>query len=217
MKIARIIIFLLLSLLMTACQWNSFTADTLPWVGEEPVLFKDNFSDRNGNWTTHADSLSFSGYDQGGFRLWADVPNYQFWSVPELNFKDVLIYTSARKQSGPENNIFGVLCRYQDEENFYAFVVGSDGYYGIFRTLAGEQVLIDQQHLDFNEVIKGGEAVNEIQAICQGDLLTLLVNGNNLLQVKDQALSYGDVGLIVGNFSEPGVDIIFDNFIVVKP
>lgn len=217
MKLKRIGFLLLLSLMCSACQKEVLTADTLPWVGDEPVLFKDDFSDRLGNWTTHEDSLSFAGYAQNGFRLWANVPDYQFWSVPGLNFKDVLIYTRVRKQAGPENNIFGVLCRYQDEGNYYAFVIGSDGYFGIFRTLEGEQELISQEHMDFSEAIHQGESVNEIQVVCREDQLTLMVNGITLLQVQDNAISYGDVGLMIGNFSEPGVDILFDDFIVVKP
>ncbi len=217
MKSTRILIYLLFCLILTACRSESLTADTLPWVGEEPVLFKDDFTDHLGNWTTRDDSLSFAGYAQSEFRLWANVPNYQFWSVPELNFKDVLVHTRARKQAGPENNIYGVLCRYQDEDNYYAFVIGSDGYYGIFRTHEGQQVLINQDHMDFSEVIHQGQDVNEIQAICQGDQLTLIVNGTSLLQVQDSALTYGDVGLMIGSFSEPGVDILFDDFIVVKP
>jgi len=186
MKAKKLFIILLFCLFLYACRSEAFTADTLPWVGDDPVLFKDSFSDTMGNWRTHFDSLSFAGYEQSGFRLWAKVPNYQFWSVPGLNFKDVLIYTRAIRQAGPDNNIYGVLCRYQDEKNYYAFVIGSDGYYGIFRNLEGEQ-------------------------------LVLIVNGTILLQVQDSSLSYGDVGLIVGNFSEPGVDVLFDDFIVVKP
>jgi len=217
MRSMRLVFIMLFCLMCSACQAETFTADTLPWVGDEPVLFKDGFSDQLGHWTTHEDSLSFAGYAQNGFRLWANVPNYQFWSVPELNFKDVLIYTRARKQAGPENNIFGVLCRYQDEDNYYALVIGSDGYYGVFRTLKGEQMLIGQEHMDFSEVINQGENVNEIQAICQGDQLTLIINEITLIQVQDNALSYGDVGLMIGNFSEPGVDILFDDFFVLKP
>ncbi len=217
MKAAKLLIILLLILFLSACQSAAFAADTLPWVGDNPVLFKDSFSDSLGNWKTHSDTLSFAGYEESGFRLWANVPNYQFWSVPGLNFKNVLIHTRAQRKAGPDNNIYGLLCRYQDEDNYYAFVIGSDGYYGIFRTLAGEQALINQEHMDFSEVINRGEGVNEIQAICLGDQLALIVNGAVLLRVQDSSLTHGDVGMIVGNFSEPGVDVLFDDFIVVKP
>jgi hypothetical protein len=213
----KLIVIFVLTLLLTACQGTVFTADTMPWVSDEPVLFKDDFSDTLGNWATHSDSLSYAGYEQSGFRLWVDVPNYQFWSVPGLNFEDTLIYVRTLKLGGPDDNMFGVLCRYQDEENYYALVIGSDGYYGIFKTVAGEQALIGQEHMDYSDAIERGNGTNEIQAICQGDQLALFVNGASLLQVQDDSLSHGDVGLIISNFSEPGVDILFDDFIVLKP
>ncbi len=211
------VLVLVLVLFLSACQDTAFTADTMPWVGDEPVLFKDDFSDTLGNWTIHSDSLSFAGYEQSGFRLWADVPNYQFWSVPGLNFVDTLVHTRALKLNGPDDNMFGILCRYQDEENYYALVIGSDGYYGVFRTLAGEQVLIAQEHMDYSDAIHQGNETNEIQAVCQGEQLALIVNGTSLVQVQDDVLTHGDVGLIVGNFTEAGVDVLFDDFIVVKP
>jgi hypothetical protein len=166
---------------------------------------------------TFDDGMGFAGYDEGGFRLIAGFENYQFWSVPGLNFRDTMIFTRAKKIDGPENNLFGIICRYQNEANFYALVIGSDGYYGIFKTIGGQQSLIAQEHMDFSTVIHQGDADNEMQALCQGEDLVLLVNGEQLIHVKDDSLTKGDVGLIVGNFSQPGTDIIFDNFIVAKP
>ena len=214
------LIYLLLSLiilLLAGCQIQFLTADTLPWVGEEKVLFRDDFSYETGGWRTYQDSLSFAGYQSGGFRLWANVPHYQFWSVPGLNLQDTVVYTSASKLDGPDDNIYGILCRYQDPANYYALVIGSDGYYGIFKMIAGQQTLIGQPHMDFSEEINRGKNSNEITALCHENRLALIVNGTPLIQVEDSTLTYGDVGLIVGNFAETGVDILFDDFIVVKP
>jgi len=96
-------------------------------------------------------------------------------------------------------------------------VIGSDGYYGIYKMASGEQSLISQVHMDFSENINRGGKENEIIAVCQGDQLALIVNDTPLIQVEDAAFKHGDVGLIVGNFSEQGVDILFDDFIVMKP
>lgn len=217
MKIFKVFVLLLIAVSLSGCASDRFAIDTLPWLGEEPVLFKDSFSSQTGGWFTYQDSQLFSGYTQGGFRLRSEVKNFQFWSVPGLNFKDTVIFTRAKKLTGPEDNLFGVLCRYQNDSNYYALVISSDGYYGIFRTLNGEQTLIDQQNMDFSDVINSGEMINEIQAVCQAEELTLIVNGVQLIQVEDAFLSYGDVGLLVGNFLEPGVDILFDDFIVASP
>ena len=204
-------------LFLSACGLETFAADRLPWVGDAPVLFMDDFSYKSGGWATHSDSSSFSGYDQGGFRLSTTIPNYQFWSVPGLNFQNVLIHTKARRLSGPDNNLYGVICRYQNPQNFYALVIGSDRYYGIFKMLEGEFNLVGRPSMDFSEVIKTGEGVNEIHALCQRDQLALIVNGSKLIEVRDASLASGDVGMIAGNFDEPGINVLFDNFIVVKP
>jgi len=134
-----------------------------------------------------------------------------------LNFKDAIIYVSARKLAGPADNLFGILCRYQDKANFYALVIGSDGYYGVYKMQDGVQTLIDQLHMDFSDVINRGEVVNEIRAVCQADQIALIVNDTLLINIQDDTFQSGDVGLIVGNFSQKGVDILFDNFIVVSP
>lgn len=216
MRISWIGIFIIL-VCLTACRPAFLAADQLPWVGDEPILFRDDFSGENIGWATHEDSLSFAGFDLSGYRLWSKMPDFQFWSVPGLNFQDTLVQVRATKLDGPDDNLFGVICRYQDDDNFYALMVGSDGYYGIYKRVDGEQTLINQVHLDFSAAIEQGEASNTIQAICQGDQLALIVNNVSLIQVSDGAFSHGDVGIIVGNFSEPGVDILFDDFIVVSP
>ena len=134
-----------------------------------------------------------------------------------MNFKDSLVYARARMLSGPENNLFGVVCRFQDGDNFYALMIGSDGYYGIFKRVDGEQSLIGQRHMDFSEVIQTGDQTNDIKGICQGNHLALFVNETRLIQVEDDSLGHGDVGLIVGNLEETGVNILFDDFVVLKP
>ena len=218
-KIAQkpILFLFLLIFFLSGCSYFGIPLDNLPWVSDDPIYFKDSFEVQSGGWTTFDDGMGIAGYDQGRFRLKASIENYQFWSVPGLNFKDTMVVVRATKIDGPDNNLFGLICRYQNEANYYAFVIGSDGYYGIFKVIDGQQTLIDKKHMDFSNRINLGNAENQIQAVCKEDQLILLVNGEQLLFVTDDALIQGDVGLIVGNFSSPGTDILFDNFIVAKP
>jgi hypothetical protein len=204
-------------LLLAGCTAELLSADTLPWVSDESILFADDFTHPTGGWLTHEDRLSFVGYAQNGFRLWVDLPNYQVWSRPGLNFKDSHTYTRAQKLAGPNDNLMGVMCRYQNEGNYYAFVISSDGYYGIIKKQANVQSLLGSEQMGFNEAIHRGNAVNEILAVCQGDQLVLFVNEVKLLQVSDTTFAHGDAGLISGNREQPGVDILFDYFIVIKP
>ena len=217
MKKFFIILMLVIFISLLGCSPESRVADNLGWLADTPVLFFDDFSSQTGGWKTHEDRLTFSGYDQDGFRISVNQPNYLVWSVPGLNFQDINIYTKATKLSGPDNNLYGLICRYQDSNHFYAFVISSDGYYGIFRKQAGVLSMMGQTQMGFSEVIQGGGTANQMTAICRGDQLALVVNDVKLLQVQDETFSYGDVGLIAGNLETAGTDILFDYFIVVKP
>jgi hypothetical protein len=208
---------IILALSLSGCKDESLAADKLTWVGDTPILFVDDFSTQTGGWRTYEDRLSYTGYDLGGFRLTADQPNFLIWSVPGLNFKDILIYTQAQKLDGPNDNLYGLVCRYQNSQNFYAFMISSDGYYGIYRKQAGYMSLMGSTKMGFSEVIQRGDEHNQITAVCRGDQLALIVNDTNLLQVKDSTFTYGDVGMIAGNLAEPGTSILFDYFIVSKP
>jgi len=65
--------------------------------------------------------------------------------------------------------------------------------------------------------IKTGLAVNHLRADCMGNTLTFYVNGFQLAQVQDSTLASGDIGLLAGTFAQPGVDVVFDNFVVLQP
>jgi len=67
------------------------------------------------------------------------------------------------------------------------------------------------------ETIHLGNTSNRIQAICSSDELSLTVNGEEILATKDLSLNNGDVGLIAGSYSEPGTDVLFDDFVVTLP
>lgn len=183
------------------------------------VLFQDNFSDPASGWSVFSDSDGSNDYESGGYRIFVNKPNWYFWSNPGVNYTDVVIEVDATKVTGPEENDFGVICRYQDENNFYLLVLGSDGYYGISKVINGEEQLVGMEELQLNDmVIKPGDgATNHIKAECAGERLTLLANGQVLADVRDQDLKSGDIGLIAGTYDDPGVDILFDNLIVTRP
>jgi hypothetical protein len=68
-----------------------------------------------------------------------------------------------------------------------------------------------------SDAIQTGSGMNHLRADCIGDQLFFYVNGRLLTQVSDSEFPSGDVGILAGTFNEPGVDIVFDNFVVVKP
>ena len=181
------------------------------------VLFQDDFSDTSSGWDIVNVTDGITDYEDGVYRIMVNTPSTDVWANPGLKFTDTVVEVEATKVSGPDDNDFGVICRYQDETNFYFFIISSDGYYGLGKVIDGEQVLIGEEELMPSEDIKLGNVTNTIKADCVGSTLTLYANGVQLISVQDGSFASGDVGLMAGTFSEAGTDIHFDNFVVREP
>jgi hypothetical protein len=95
-------------------------------------------------------------------------------------------------------------------------VITADGYAAIRKRLQGGELTYIAEWTE-SPVINQGDATNLLRAECVGDRLALFANGVLLLEVFDADLPAGDVGLLAGTFSEPQVEVLFDNFVVTAP
>jgi hypothetical protein len=181
------------------------------------VLFQDDFTRSSSGWDRYQDEIYFSDYSEGVYRISVFAPNTDAWANPRLDFGDVRIHVDATKQGGPDDNIYGIICRYQDPRNFYFFLISSDGYTGIGVSKDGRRVLASAESMLPSDAVLRGSATNHLRAECIGYDLRLYVNNTLVAQAYGAEWERGDVGLIVGTYEEPGADIYFDNFSVVHP
>jgi len=149
-------------------------------------------------------------------RILVNALNTNFWSTPQQNFADVRMEVDAGKYGGPDANRVGLLCRLTGDD-YYFFLISSDGFYGVGIFTGGQGVLLGQSEMQANDHINTGMAVNHLRADCSGDMLTFYVNGFQVASVQNSTLKAGDVGLLAGTFDQSGVDVIFDNFVALKP
>lgn len=182
------------------------------------VILADDFSSPNFQWDVwkSVDQSTVAYYEEGLVFV-INSPNTDYVSVLNSVYSNSRSEVFAANLNGMMNNGFGLVCRYQDDENYYAFLVSSDGYYGIIRVLYGGFTVLNSGKMQYSDLIRQGEAVNYIRADCVGNQLTLYVNSNQLAQVEDDVFSEGLVGLMASSFDEPGVAILFDNFLLINP
>ena len=140
-----------------------------------------------------------------------------YWSTAGLNFSDVRVEVDVLQYSGPVENRMGIICRHRDDQNFYFFVISTDGYYAIGKVKAGEQILLGQETMGYSSAIEKGVAINRLRAECQGSTLRFFVNDTPIALVDDPDFVEGDVGLLAGTFNEGGLDLLFDNFVAIQP
>ena len=184
------------------------------------ILFQDNFSDVNSGWDRSTNEYGSTDYATGGYRINVIQTDAFFFANPYKTFQnDVRIEVDATKIGGPDDNAFGVQCRYQDVDNYYFFYISSDGYAGIGIDNAGTKTIISSSdgNLVSDSSINQGSATNHIRADCIGSTLTLYVNDTQVATATDSTFTGGDVGLIAKTFSVAGTDILFQNFFVYKP
>ena len=221
MKRSHITISLVVSFVLLAvsgCAILAPTEDVVPTSHPGYLYFEDDFSTTPNGWGTVGQEGGQAYVNYGGMIIRVDTPNSLFWTINKGLYTDTKIDVDAVLLNGPANDNFGVICRFVDSQNFYGFLVTHDGYYGIFKMLNGEMILSGEaKNLDFSEVIRQGGVVNHISATCKGDILTLSVNDVVLSEIQDGSFTSGQFGLIAGAYDIPGVEVLFDNFLVTQP
>lgn len=213
----KIPILLLLFLLLPACQVISLQKMSSS-VSSGDVLFQDSFSDPHSGWDRIRDpEKGLVDYFDGFYRIRVNQSYQMLWSGPGFSFVDVDIHVDSIPLNQTTDDNYGIVCRAQNNDNFYFLVISSDGYYGIGKVKSGVQKLISMPAMLPSEDIYTGIQKNHLRAECIGDTLTLHTNNSLLISVQDQDFNSGSVGLIAGTFQDSGTEVFFDNFTVLKP
>ena len=201
---------LALSLLVCSCTSGD----------DQGLLFQDGFDNPRSGWGSDQREEFERGYEEGEYFIQLHEPNWFAWAHPGERFEDMSVEVDAYLASGSPDGHFGVLCRHVDVDNFYYLAISAEGYYAIFRRVDGGDLEVltgDGSGMAPSPIIKTGEQINHILAVCQGDELSLYVNDELLETVTDETHTRGDVGMGAGSGSEGNVRIHFDNFIVTRP
>ncbi len=178
------------------------------------MLLEDDFSDPKSGWSLFEDENGWVSYLNNELHILVKKDHTLLWSTVNNSFEDVIITvkTSILSQTGEGDR--GAICRYQDPKNYYYLAISEEGYFGIFKKVAGLTTpLINWQ---FSPAINKYAPVT-LTAACSGDTLTLGVDGVVLGQVKDTAFSQGDVGLAAGDWASPGFAAAFSSLEVRSP
>jgi hypothetical protein len=121
----------------------------------------------------------------------------------------VHVEVDARHAAGDQGQ-WGVVCRWQDPQNYYAFALGFDGTPMIIKLQNGTATVMAEGELQYDT-----SEWNQIGANCYGPALTLYLNGTAVLQTIDPTFSSGYIGIFVG--TEPGMEVHFTNLTAYVP
>jgi hypothetical protein len=126
-----------------------------------------------------------------------------------ISGSDVVLEVSARVVNPTSQGDFGLICRQQENGDYYLFEISEDGYASIWKRIQGNMsTLVDWEYF------YGLEGIEQVKltAICAGNQLGLAVDGQLLISTTDDDLKEGDTGLIAGTLETSDLIVAFDNF-----
>lgn len=216
------LLILLLLLTLTASGCSAFhdgkiSQDLLPWKESGQILFEDDFSDHSSGWEVVNNAYELKGYSSDGYMISVNQGNSRAISTTNLIYSNTVISVETQKITGARDSQFGIVCRFQDKFNFYAFVISADGYAGIVRVVDGVKELLGSNQFFRVEGIQLDDGVNQMTATCEEDSFKLEVNGETIVTAKDGTLDNGDVGLFVETFETAEAALVFNKFLIKKP
>lgn len=210
-----------LGCVLAACG-SAPVATGTPAAQFKQILF-DSFENNINSWNVFTvEGMGEGGYDEKGqqYRIKVTKTNAHVWSNPTIpltaQLKDVTVSVEAENASNVSNNLFGVICRYKNEKNFYFLMISSDGYFGIGKVIEGQYQLINRNDYPPSSVIDQKQKTQRIRAECVGTQLSLYVDDQLVDRQTDADLIQGGVGLIAATLGGETV-IDFDNFEVKGP
>jgi hypothetical protein len=135
---------------------------------------------------------------------------------------DAYTYTDVRIDVEAENwgvnqNSVTMICRYDEDLGWYEFNIANDGtwYIAYYDAVVAKGYI--QLYDGGSTAIKMGRDTNVYTAICQGQDLTLLINGVKTRTVQHKDLREGLVGVGVSSYENYPVNVYFNWLEISEP
>ncbi|HQV94395.1 MAG TPA: serine/threonine-protein kinase [Anaerolineales bacterium] len=178
------------------------------------VLFADDFSDPNSGWPTIENAQAKYSYQPDGYHILVYEVNSAPWAKTGRQDSSASIYVDAAPVSN-SNGFYGLLCRIQDNQNFYYFIVQNNGVFAIGKSNDG--VLQPLAEWTASSAIHQGNQTNRLRADCFGNTLRFYANDVLLGTVSDTDFTTGYSGIIVNALDTQGFEVVFNNFQITEP
>ena len=177
---------------------------------EERLIARDDFSEPYFSLPTRADSESELSYVGDLYQVRIKRPGALAWAalgVPNLGAYRL----EADLRLGPQAEYAwgygGLIARYQNDDNFYLFVVDNEGNYQIQLKQDGAWRTV-RAWTQPKSLTEGTQ--RRVSVVDDGAVLLFVVNDAVVDRVRDPQLPGGDVGLAVGARSQSEAKGLFD-------
>jgi len=176
-----------------------------PQLPDKWLILHDDFSDQESGWETLDTTAGSSRYTDEGLAIQVTAANQLLISTLPVDMDDIEFTALARQDEGDPDNPYGLVLRYTDDDNFYAFLVNRSNHYALLCRANGQWSA--PQNWTKSEAIR--RAGNTLRVEARGPRIALYANGELLVTIEDNRLSRGRVGLAAATFDRPPTTAVF--------
>lgn len=174
------------------------------------LLYNENFSTSKGSlWAGSSDDNWTYYFDNGRYNM--VVYNMNSWKSYAIgnSYSNFILDVQARQEGGTSDNVYGVIVRKVDWNNYYNFLISGDGYYEVAKMEDGKWSPVNWKRSD---AINLGNSTNLIRIICNGNDFSFYVNDVMLEEYTNSSFSSGNIGLTAGtNYAIGQARVSFDD------
>jgi hypothetical protein len=133
-------------------------------------------------------------------------------------YTDVQVETTVINNSTASSEV-SLICQYSPEKGWYEFAVSNSGEYSIYARDETLGTWTELAHDSSPAIKKGLSEKNTYQVICEGNKLSLSINGTTVDPVQDKQFNFkqGKIGLGLYSIEGKDVDVSFESLKVSKP
>lgn len=192
-------------------------------VSSGDVLYSEAFNDLS-NWTTILMRGNQNGFRSQVFdnRLRTEIETQNTWVYYILeseDLQDVRVDVQVENR-GSNTNFVGILCRYS-EQTWYEVNILNSGYFYVYY-FYDSGAHLNTMYKGATYAINMGKKINNYTVICRGELLSVIINGEEIVSLPLRTgdypfLSSGKVGLSVSAERVIPVLIDFLEFVLRVP
>jgi tetratricopeptide (TPR) repeat protein len=189
-----------------------------------PQVFVDDFSNKKSGWIEQNNEDITIKYEwQNSYSIHVHQKNQMYKAFVPANFpkplKDIVVSVMVNTPLSRKGEL-GILCRYQDDTNFYRIAIYPSGrQFRISKKYKGLYTYLTK-FIRSEEFIE--TQANQITVSCIGETIKLEINGVLVSEVRDGDFMEGDVALFAATYEDPfdadnGFKALFKEFSMKIP
>ena len=157
-------------------------------------------------------------FDNGRMKFdLTDTDIYAYLTYDEYIYDDVYLHAVVENR-GRNTNSVSLLCRYDENKGWYEVNFGSDGLYDILRfdgslDNGGYKLLASGG----SNNIRTGMEYNEYTISCEGNTITLWINGVQTNSVRDNSFKEGLIGISASSYNVTPINVEFESLEIGVP